>query len=259
MYCVSKKNQIILYSLIFLVVILVVVGFILPLQMMLQQQIARGTPSNNQDHFNNNNNNYRQQSNNIAVLMSANLSIRDDNNNFTSIFDGKSLEGWDMTGEGRFVIVREDKALQSEGGTGLLWYTKKKYDDFVLKLEWKVSKEGDNSGVFVRFPDPDGNPSIAFKEGYEIQIDDKANDAIHQTGAIYDFAAPSKKIVSKPVGQWNTMEIRVINQSYNVMINGEDMTEFTGDRLTEGYIGLQAHDDKSKVSFRNIMIKEVKP
>ena len=259
MYCVSKKNQIILYSLIFLVVILVVVGFILPLQMMLQQQIARGTPSNNQDHFNNNNNNYRQQSNNIAVLMSANLSIRDDNNNFTSIFDGKSLEGWDMTGEGRFVIVREDKALQSEGGTGLLWYTKKKYDDFVLKLEWKVSEEGDNSGVFVRFPDPDGNPSIAFKEGYEIQIDDKANDAIHQTGAIYDFAAPSKKIVSKPVGQWNTMEIRVINQSYNVMINGEDMTEFTGDRLTEGYIGLQAHDDKSKVSFRNIMIKEVKP
>ena len=258
MYCACKKNQIILYSLILLVVILVVVGFILPLQMMLQQQIARGTQSNNQDHFNNNNNSYRQQSNNIAVILSANLSIRDDNNNFTSIFDGKSLEGWDMTGEGRFVIVREDKALQSEGGTGLLWYTKKKYDDFVLKLEWKVSKKGDNSGVFVRFPDPDGNPSIAFKEGYEIQIDDKADDAIHQTGAIYDFAAPSKKIVSKPVGQWNTMEIRVINQSYNVMINGEDMTEFTGDRLTEGYIGLQAHDDKSKVSFRNIMIKEVK-
>ena len=259
MYCVCKNNQIILYTLILLVVILVVVIFILPLQMMLQQQIARGTPSNNQDHFNNNNNNYRQQSNNVAVLMSANLSIRDNNNNsFTSIFDGKSLEGWDMIGEGRFVIVQEDKALQSEGGTGLLWYTKKKYDDFVLKLEWKVSKEGDNSGVFVRFPDPDGNPSIAFKEGYEIQIDDKADDAIHQTGAIYDFAAPSKKIVSKPVGQWNTMEIRAINQSYNVMINGEDMTKFTGDRLTEGYIGLQAHDDKSKVSFRNIMIKEVK-
>jgi hypothetical protein len=260
MYCVYKNTQIILCSLILLVVILVLVGCILPLQTMLEQQIARGITPNNQDHFNNNNNNYRQQSNNVVVLMSANLSISDDdnNNNFTSIFDGKSLEGWDMAGQGRFVIVQEDKALQSEGGTGLLWYTKKKYDDFVLKLEWKVSKEGDNSGVFVRFPDPDGNPSIAFKEGYEIQIDDKAGDAIHKTGAIYDFAAPSKKIVSKPVGQWNTMQIRVINQSYNVMINGETVTEFTGDRLTQGYIGLQAHDDKSKVSFRNIMIKEVK-
>src|SRR5919199_721059 len=195
--------------------------------------------------------------------MSVNLSIPEDDNdgddatNFVSIFDGKSLEGWDMAGKGKFVIVREDKALQSEGGTGLLWYTKKKYNDFVLKLEWKVSKESDNSGVFVRFPDPDDNPSIAVKEGYEIQIDNKASDAIHQTGAIYDFAAPIKKIVSKPVGQWNTMEIHVINQSYDVMINGEKVTEFAGDRLTEGYIGLQAHDDKSKVSFRNIIVKEV--
>jgi Domain of Unknown Function (DUF1080) len=196
--------------------------------------------------------------------MSVNLSIPEDDNhgddatNFASIFDGKSLEGWDMAGKGKFVIVREDKALQSEGGTGLLWYTKKKYNDFVLKLEWKVSKESDNSGVFVRFPYPDDNPSIAVKEGYEIQIDNKADNAIHQTGAIYDFAAPIKKIVLKPLWQWNTMEIHVINQSYNVMINGEKVTEFTGDRLTEGYIGLQAHDDKSKVSFRNIMIKEVK-
>jgi hypothetical protein len=43
-----------------------------------------------------------------------------------------------------------------------------------------------------------------------------------------------------------------------VIINGQKVTEFTGSRLTEGYIGLQAHDDESKVSFRNIMIKEVK-
>src|SRR5919202_4928527 len=194
--------------------------------------------------------------------MPANSSISDDNDddaaNFTSIFDNKSLKGWDMAGNGKFVIIPEDKALQSEGGMGLLWYTKKKYHDFVLRLEWKVSKETDNSGVFVRFPDPDDNPSIAIKEGYEIQIDNKGNEAIHQTGAIYVFAAPIKKIVSKPVGEWNTMEIHVINQSYNVMINGDKATEFTGDRLTEGYIGLQAHDDKSKVSFRNIMVKEVK-
>ena len=214
---------------------------------------------NNQHHFNNNNN-YRQQSDNVVVLMSVNLSIPDDDDdpNFTSIFNGKSLEGWDMAGKGKFVIIPEDKALQSVGGTGLLWYTKKKYNDFVLKLEWKVSKESDNSGVFVRFPDPDDNPSIAVNEGYEIQIDNKAGEAIHYTGAIYDFAAPIKKVVSKPVGEWNTMKIHVINQSYNVLINGEKVTDFTGDRLTEGYIGLQAHDEKSKVSFRNIMVKEVK-
>jgi hypothetical protein len=59
-------------------------------------------------------------------------------------------------------------------------------------LEWKVSNEDDNSGVFVRFPDPDDNPNNAVREGYEIQIDDRAGDPVHQTGAIYDFAAPNK-------------------------------------------------------------------
>jgi hypothetical protein len=44
-----------------------------------------------------------------------------------------------------------------------------------------------------------------------------------------------------------------------VLINGEEVTEFKGSKMSKGYIGLQAHDDKSKVSFRNIMIKEIKP
>jgi hypothetical protein len=178
--------------------------------------------------------------------------------NFVSIFDGKTLNGWKMAGDGRFVIIESDAALQSDKGGGLLWYSEKEYKDFILKLDWKISDEGDNSGVFVRFPDPDDNPNIAVREGYEVQIDNRAGNRIHQTGAIYDFAAPSK-IVSKPPGQWNTMEIQTLGQSYTVIINGQKVTEFTGSRTTEGHIGLQAHDDKSKVSFRNIMIKEANP
>jgi Domain of Unknown Function (DUF1080) len=177
---------------------------------------------------------------------------------FVSIFDGKTLNGWKMAGEGGFVIIESDAALQSDKGGGLLWYSEKQYKDFILKLDWKISDEGDNSGVFVRFPDPDDNPNIAVREGYEVQIDNRAGNRIHQTGAIYDFAAPSK-IVSKPPGQWNTMQIQTLGQSYTVIINGQKVTEFTGSRTTEGHIGLQAHDDKSKVSFKNIMIKEVNP
>src|SRR5918995_1173701 len=196
----------------------------------------------------------------MGIRMSANNMSSASSNidtNFTSIFDGKTLDGWKMAGDGRFVIVESDTSLESEGGMGLLWYSEKIYKNFMLKLEWKVSDDGDNSGVFVRFPDPDDSPNIAVREGYEIQIDDKAGDPIHQTGAIYDFAAPSK-VVSKPPGQWNTMEIQTQDQSYIVIINGQKVTEFTGDRFTEGYVGLQAHDDKSKVLFRNILIKEVK-
>jgi hypothetical protein len=92
-----------------------------------------------------------------------------------------------------------------------------------------------------------------------IQIDDldkPDDDGIHKTGAIYNFAAPSK-IVSKPVGQWNDLEIKVIKQNYTVMINHQKVVEFIGNRSLKGYVGLQNHDTKSKVSFRNIRIKEM--
>ena len=216
-----------------------------------EQIIDTAKASLDDDHSNSMN----EKQNMVMSIKNKSSVVNNVNSNFAPIFDGKTLNGWEMAGDGGFVIVESDAALQSEGGMGLLWYSEKKYKNFTLKLEWKVSDESDNSGVFVRFPDPDNNPNNAVREGYEIHIDDKAADSIHQTGAIYDFAAPDK-VVSNPPGQWNTMEIQTQEQSYTVIINGQKVTEFTGSRLNEGYIGLQAHDDKSKVSFRNIMIKE---
>jgi hypothetical protein len=185
----------------------------------------------------------------------------DSNNEFTYLFDGQSMDGWRMAGPGRFVLVEYDKSLRSEGGMGLLWYTKKKYKDFILKIDWKASSINDNSGVFVRFSNPGNGPWIAVNTGYEIQIDDMAKpvgNPLHKTGAIYNFAAPSNtEAASKPVGQWNTFEIDVTGQKYSVRLNGEIIIpEFTGNRNTEGYIGIQNHDANSHVSFKNIRIKE---
>jgi hypothetical protein len=115
-----------------------------------------------------------------------------DDGNFVSIFDGKTLNGWKMAGDGRFIIVESDAALQSDKGGGLLWYSAKEYKNFILKLDWKVSDEGDNSGVFVRFPDPDDNPNIAVREGYEVQIDNSAGDRIHQTGQFMTLLLQAK-------------------------------------------------------------------
>jgi hypothetical protein len=44
-------------------------------------------------------------------------------NNFAVIFDGNNLKNWQMAGRGKFLILQEEGALQSEGGMGLLWYT----------------------------------------------------------------------------------------------------------------------------------------
>jgi|RhiMetdeSRZDD1v2_1073273.scaffolds.fasta_scaffold732693_2 3-keto-disaccharide hydrolase len=188
------------------------------------------------------------------------------NNTFVKLFDGKTLDGWKMAGKGNFLIIESQKALLTQGGMGLLWYYKKKFRDFILTLEWKVSKISDNSGIFVRFPNPFTDPNIAIEYGYEIQIDDIGSPdghSIHRTGAIYNHKGPSpkKQSLSKQLatGRWNIFEIIVIQQSYSVTLNKiKIVTNFIGNRSLEGYIGLQNHDDGSKVYFRNIMIKELK-
>ncbi|HYZ20908.1 MAG TPA: DUF1080 domain-containing protein [Rhodopila sp.] len=86
------------------------------------------------------------------------------------------------------------------------------------------------SGVFVRFPNPGNDPQVAVNQGYEIQIDDLGqpdNAPIHRTGAIYNFAAPSR-LASRLMGEWNDLEIRVQGQNYTVTLNGEQVTTFAG-------------------------------
>jgi hypothetical protein len=112
-------------------------------------------------------------------------------------------------------------------------------------------------GVFVRFPDPGNDPWNAVNNGYEVQIDDSgAPDGamIHITGSIYSFA-PATKLASNPVGEWNYYEIRAIGQSYKVILNGEEVTDFVGSRSTRGYVGLQDHN--GTVTIRNVRIMEV--
>ncbi|HKH89951.1 MAG TPA: DUF1080 domain-containing protein [Nitrososphaera sp.] len=181
----------------------------------------------------------------------------DNEDDFETILDGISLHGWKMCGPGTF--VPSQRMIISEGGMGLLWYTKKKFRDFILRADWKTSAREDNSGVFVRFAPPDNDPLIAVNTGYEIQIYDaepQDGNATHRTGAVYDFA-PASTFASKKAGEWNTFEIHAIDQKYIVNLNNKRVTEFTGNRQLEGYIGLQNHDAKSRVCFGRIAIKKL--
>lgn len=186
---------------------------------------------------------------------------------FTPLFTG-SLADWQMAGSGRFNAIG-NTILESEGGIGLLWYTKAEFADFILKVDWRSSSIFDNSGVFIRFPllgssDPANDWKLAVDKGYEIQIDDRGynpdtnsfGDALHETGAIYTFAAASR-LASKPIGQWNVYEIQAQGNNFTVKLNGEIVSKLTGDgsRPLKGHIGLQNHHPGSRVQFRNIRIK----
>jgi len=171
------------------------------------------------------------------------------------LFDGATLNGWMQAGPGNFVV--DNGALKTQGGMGLLWYSRNQFRDFELTLDWKVMQQSDNSGVFIRFPDPNGDPFNPVREGYEVQIDDFGNPdgaLIHKTGAIYGVQAPLAQ-AAKPPGQWNTYVIRVVRQTYNVTLNGQVVIQdFTGNRSSRGFIGLQNHLPADVVFFRNIVV-----
>ena len=163
--------------------------------------------------------------------------------------------GWKMVGPGS-ITEESPGVLKTEGGMGMLWYAKQPFKDFTLKLEYKLSAKNNNSGIFVRFPKEPESPWDAVNQGYEIQIDDGA-DPEHRTGAVYSFKAPEKTPETKPVGEWNTYEIKVKGQEYTITLNGEVVNTYKGSRGEKGFIGIQNHDPKSIVRFRNIAIKSI--
>lgn len=185
------------------------------------------------------------------------------------IFDGKSTEGWEHVGPGRFVL--EDGVLRTEGGMGLLWYTREKLGDCVIRVVYKTTRPEDNSGVFIRIADKPNDEWYAVHHGYEVQICDAA-DPFHRTGAVYSMAKAGKQ--PGKVGEWNTLEIALDGELVTATVNGEEVCRFDpkgpvpertkdyeperGPRPTAGYIGLQNHDDASRVLFKEIVVRPLR-
>lgn len=171
------------------------------------------------------------------------------------------LSNWRMAGAGGFKLLGD--VIESYGGSGILWYEPATFGDFVLRIEWRVQSEEDNSGVFVRIPPLGDGVQRAIDEGYEIQIDERGLDpgtgrfgsALHATGAVYGLA-PATTRASRAIGAWNVFEITLRGLDISVRLNGMPASHLeNGDRRRRGHIGLQAHHAGSAVQFRGLAIK----
>lgn len=184
------------------------------------------------------------------------------------LFNGKDLTGWTMVGPGRFVV--EDGMLKTEGGMGLLVYDRAKVGNATLRVVFKTASRNANSGVYIRMPELPKDPWYGVHNGYEVQID-AGGDEWHCTGSIYSLSKVSKR-AQKPAGEWNTLDIELKGQLTTVYLNGEKVNEFHGSqqvpprriwfepvrgpRPDVGHIGLQNHDPKSVVYFREVLVRE---
>jgi hypothetical protein len=184
------------------------------------------------------------------------------------LFNHRDMTGWRMVGPGRFVV--EDGMLKTEGGMGLLWYTGEKIGDATIRVVFKTATEHANSGVYIRLAEAPKDPWYAVHNGYEVQID-AGGDEWHCTGSLYSLSKVTMTN-QKRMGEWNTMDVELRGQKTIVILNGKKINEFVGDqpvpprkqwfepirgpRPDSGYIGLQNHDAKSTVYFREVSVRK---
>ncbi|SCK27585.1 Choline dehydrogenase [Variovorax sp. HW608] len=174
------------------------------------------------------------------------------------------IAGWKTAGSGGFVELGGN-IIESFGGIGLLWFTERQFKNFVLRVDWRASAVDDNSGIFIRFPDPGTDWTIPVAQGYEIQIDNTGKnpdtnpptfgDPLHNTGAVYGLAASTS---APTAGQWHTYEIEANGSTITVWLDGQQVSQLqNANRSPQGFIGLQNHHAGSRVQFTRLRIKQL--
>ncbi len=167
-------------------------------------------------------------------------------------------------------VLKDGELFPSEKPGGILW-SKEKFGDFKISLEYKTSAKA-NSGLFFRT-----NPKNPVQEGFEIQIASAGlySDK-HILGSLYDAKRAAVE-AGKPDGEWNSMTLRCKGPMIKATVNGQTTVDVNIDDWTEGnknpdgsknkfktplkelprngHIGLQYHGQQ--VWFRNIIINRL--
>jgi hypothetical protein len=129
-------------------------------------------------------------------------------------------------------------------------YTKQRFNDFHLEVEFNVDPES-NSGVYLR-----GRYEIQILDGYTRPMD------VHSQGALYGFIIPAVK-ADKPARQWQTFDITLIANHVTVILNGSKIIDnaevpgITGGALDANEKGpgpIMLQGDHGKVQFMKVRL-----
>ncbi len=158
--------------------------------------------------------------------------------------------------------------MKTEGGMGMLWYTREKIANATLRVVFKLTAKESDSGVFIRIPEKPTEPWMAINRGYEVEIGDWPDD-YSCTGVLYTFTKALARSINS-IGKWNTMDITLDGPRTVVYLNGAKVTDFAegqpvpakaagshdpdrGPRPDSGFIGVQNHPGP-EVYFKEISL-----
>lgn len=160
-----------------------------------------------------------------------------------ALFDGKSLDGWDVIG---CEAVVKDGAILVKDGNGLI-QAKGAFADFVLEYEWKaLAADMWDSGVYFRYDEvPEGRP---WPKKYQVNLRKGMEGNI-------DGFPDGKSAVPTKAGDWNKFELTVKGTTASLKVNGQDAWRVDGIEKPSGFIALQAEVPKGgQFLFRNIRV-----
>ena len=190
-----------------------------------------------------------------------NLTVRPSADGWVSIFDGKTLNGW-KAAENPATFSVQDGAIVVFGPRAHLFYDGPVNNHAFKNFEWKAQVKtmpGANSGMFIHTTYQDkGWPS----KGYEIQVNQTHTDW-RKTGSVYALQDVKETFVKDE--EWYTEQISVQGKKVTIRVNDKVINEYmepdsisqgtSGKKLSMGTIALQGHDPKSKIFFKDIMVR----
>ncbi|MEJ7769986.1 MAG: DUF1080 domain-containing protein [Chitinophagaceae bacterium] len=202
----------------------------------------------------------------IATLFSLtmlSLAAFSQGSGWINLFDGKSLSGWKI-GDNAATFTIENGSIVAHGPVGHLFYDGTAMNHNFKNFEFKtqvMTTPGSNSGIYFHTEYQQGGWPA---KGYEVQVNNSHTDW-RRTGSLYAVQDVRDTLVKDNV--WYTESITVVGKKVTIKINDKTVVEYTepentqrsndqrGRKISNGTFALQGHDPKSKVYFKEIMVR----
>ncbi len=178
-----------------------------------------------------------------------------------SLFDGKTLFGWQSVGDAKWEVAGGEIRTSGEKPGWLMTTTE--WADYELHAEFKADPKS-NSGIFLRTPMKPTDPA---KDCYELNIAPEDNlfptaslvGRKRSDGLIAVSSPPLSLTKPKPLhvwdGKWHAFDVSVRGGSINVACDGEfnlALSYKDPSPLRIGHIGLQSRE--GPVAFRDLRL-----
>ncbi|MEO1012369.1 MAG: DUF1080 domain-containing protein [Bacteroidota bacterium] len=201
----------------------------------------------------------------LAALVLGCTTTPKDDTPWISLFDGKTLHDWTQLGGKAQYEIREGTIVGKtvHDTPNSFMTTNKRYDDFILELEYKVDSTM-NSGVQIR-----SNSFPYYKNGrvhgYQVEIDpsERAYSAgIYDEGRrgwLHTLADNPKARQAFKQNDWNHYRVEAIGDTLKTWINGVPASHLIDEMTASGFIALQVHSiSKDKKAGTEIIWKNIK-